>query len=177
MTEKAKEIQSLNEKKVKVLNEDEMKDIEKDIENYMKFKVPRNQKTSLNDPLNILTKEPKLIPFEKQMQKYKDKSDNNNSDKEIKLKKYDSGLEINYILDENNQLQIISINKESMTETLLQNLESSLVSNLELYIRKLFSKFNYSPVIKKVFGKKNNIFRTRRISHNVEILCGIKNIK
>ena len=131
MTEKAKEIKSSNEKKVKVLNEDEMKDIEKDIENYMKFKVPRNQKTSLNDPLYILTKEPKLIPFEKQMQKYKDKSDNNNSVKEIKLKKYDSGLEINYILDENNHLQIISINKESMTEKLLQNLDSSLVSNLE----------------------------------------------
>ena len=154
MTEKAKEIKPLNEKKVKVLNEDEMKDIEKNIENYMKFKVPRSQKTSLNDPLYILNKEPKIIPFEKQIEIYKDKPDNNNSDKEIKLKKYDSGLEINYILDKNNQLQIISINKESMKETLLKNLESSLVSNLELYIRKLFSKFNYSPVIKKVFGKK-----------------------
>ena len=154
MTEKAKEIKPLNEKKVKVLNEDEMKDIEKNIENYMKFKVPRSQKTSLNDPLYILNKEPKIIPFEKQIEIYKDKPDNNNSDKEIKPKKYDSGLEINYILDKNNQLQIISINKESMKETLLKNLESSLVSNLELYIRKLFSKFNYSPVIKKVFGKK-----------------------
>ena len=61
MTEKAKEIKPLNEKKVKVLNEDEMKDIEKDIENYMKFKVPRSQKTSLNDPLYILNKEPKII--------------------------------------------------------------------------------------------------------------------
>ena len=59
MTEKGKEIKSSNENKAKVLNENEMKDIEKDIENYMKFKVPRNQKTSLIDPLDILTKEPK----------------------------------------------------------------------------------------------------------------------
>ena len=154
MTEKGKEIKSSNENKAKVLNENEMKDIEKDIENYMKFKVPRNQKTSLIDPLDILTKEPKLIPFEKQLQKYKDISSNNNTDKETKLKKYDSGLELNYILDQNNQLQIISINKESMTKQLLQNLELSLASNLELYIRKLFCKMNYSPVIKKIFGKK-----------------------
>jgi len=92
MTEKGKEIKSSSENKAKVLNEDEMKDIEKDIENYMKFKVPRNQKTSLIDPLDILIKEPKLIPFEKQLQKYKNASGNNNSYKKIKIKKYNSGL-------------------------------------------------------------------------------------
>ena len=154
MTEKGKEIKSSNENKAKVLNENEMKDIEKDIENYVKFKVPRNQKTSLIDPLDILTKEPKLIPFEKQLQKYKDISSNNISDKETKIMKYDSGLEINYILDQNNQLQIISINKDSMEEKIIQNLESALDSNLELYIKKLFCKLNYSPIIKKIFGKK-----------------------
>jgi len=153
MTEKEKEIKS-NDNKDKILNENEIKEIEKDIENYMQFKVARNPKTSLIDPLDILTKEPKLIPIEKQIKKYQHKSDDNNSDKEIKIKKYDSGFEINYILDKNNQLQIILINKESMEEKIMQNLESSLDSNLELYIKKLFCKLNYSPIIKKIFGKK-----------------------
>ena len=36
----------------------------------------------------------------------------------------------------------------------MQNLESSLDSNLDLYIKKLFCKLNYSPIIKKIFGKK-----------------------
>ena len=130
-----KEIKS-RDNKDKILNENEIKKLEKDIENYMRFKVTRNQKTSLIDPLNLLIKEPKLIPIENQ------------------IKKYDSGFEINYILDKYNQLQIISINKESMDEKIMQNLESSLDSNLELYIKKLFCKLNYSPIIKKIFGKK-----------------------
>ena len=153
MTEKEKEIKS-SDTKDKILNENEIKEIEKDIENYMRFKVARNQKTSLIDPLDILIKEPKLIPIEKQIKKYQHKLDDNNSDKEIKIKKYDSGFEINYILDKYNQLQIISINKESIEEKIMQNLESSLDSNLELYIKKLFCKLNYSPIIKKIFGKK-----------------------
>ena len=153
MTEKEKEIKSSGNKG-KNLNENEIKELEKDIENYMRFKVTRNQKTSLVDPLDILTKEPKLIPIEKQIKKYKDKLDENNLDKEIKIKKYDSGFEINYILDKNNQLQIISINKESTQEKIIQNLESFLEPNLELYIKKLFCKLNYSPIIKKIFGKK-----------------------
>ena len=37
----------------------------------MRFKVVRNQKTSLIDPLDILTKEPKLVPIEKQIKKIK----------------------------------------------------------------------------------------------------------
>ena len=153
MKEKEKEIKS-SDNKDKILDENDFKKLEKDIENYMRFKVTRNQKTSLNDPLNILTKEPKLIPIEKQIKKYKDNLDKNNSNKKIKLKRYDSGFEINYILDKNNQLQIISINKDSMEEKIIQNLESALDSNLELYIKKLFCKLNYSPIIKKIFGKK-----------------------
>ena len=153
MTEKEKEIKS-SDKEDKILNENEIKKLEKDIENYMRFKVVRNQKTSLIDPLDILTKEPKLVPIEKQIKKYKDKLNKNNSDKEIKLKRYDSGFEINYILDKNNQLQIISVNKESVEEKIIQNIESTFDSNLDLYIKKLFCKFNYSPIIKKIFGKK-----------------------
>ena len=132
MTEKEKKIEDKKNKESKIMNENEIEDLEKDIENYMKFKVARNQKTSLIDPLDILKKEPKLIPIEKQIKKYHDKSnDGNNSIKNIKLKKYNSGLEINYFLDKNNQMEIVSINKESIETKILQNLETSLDSNLD----------------------------------------------
>ena len=157
MTEEKKEVQSKKENEVKIMNEYEIKDLEKDIENYMSFKVPRNQKTSLVDPLDILAKEPNLIPIEKQLEKYKDKPKDNNSikeEKEIKEKKYNSGLQIKYYLDKNGQMEIISIDEKSIDQKMLQNLESSLDFDLELYIKKLYSKMNYSPIIKKVFGKK-----------------------
>ena len=154
MTEKEKEIKDKKDNESKIMNENEIEELEKDIENYMKFKVVRNQKTSLIDPLDILKKEPKLIPIEKQIKKCHDKFNDNNSIKNIKSKKYDSGLEINYFLDKDNQMEIVSINKESIGEKILQNLETSLDSNLDLYIKKLYSKFNYSPIIKKIFGKK-----------------------
>ena len=110
MNEDQKEIPNLDDNKSKVLNTNEIKELEKDIENYMKFKVARNQKTSLVDPLDILVKEPSLIPIEKQLEKYKDKSGNKDSTKEIKVKKYNSGFEINYFLDKNGELEISSIN-------------------------------------------------------------------
>ena len=160
MTEEEKEVPNKKEHEVKVLDDFEIKDIEKEIENYMTFKVVRNQKTSLNDPLDILVKEPKLIPLEKQLEKYKDKPKDNNSIKEekevkkIKEKKYNSGLQIKYCLDKNGQMEIISIDEKSMDEKMITNLESSLDSDLELYIKKLYSKMNYSPIIKKIFGKK-----------------------
>ena len=157
MTEEKKEVQSKKENEVKIMDENEIKDLEKDIENYMTFKVPRNQKTSLLDPLDILVKEPKLIPIENQIEIYKDKLKDNKymkKEKEIKEKKYNSGLQIKYCLDKNGQMEIISIDEKSMDEKLLQNLESSFDFDLELYIKKLYSKMNYSPIIKKVFGKK-----------------------
>ena len=126
MLEKEKEIKSIDNKD-KILNENDIKKLEKDIENHMRFKVTRNKKTFLIDPLNILIKMSKLIPIKKQIKKYKGKLDKNKSGKAIKLKKYNSDSEINYILYQKNQLQII--NKESMKEKILQNLESSLDSN------------------------------------------------
>ena len=152
MSEKQEEIKNQKKMNEKPMTEFELKDLEKTVENYMKFKVAKNQKTSLIDPLDILTKEPTLIPIEKQIEKYKIKSENINAIK--KTKKYESGFEIKYTLDKYNQMEIISLNESSIDENILHNLESSLDSNLELYIRKLFSKFNYSPIIKKVFGKK-----------------------
>ena len=150
MTEEKNEKQN----KKKVLDENQLKDLEKDVENFMNFKVARNQKTSLLDPLEILKKEPTLVPIEKQIEKYKSNSDSNFQQKETKVKKYNSGLEINYFLDKNGLMEISSINKGSMDDKIMKNLESSLDSNLELYIRKLFCKLNYSPIIKKIFGKK-----------------------
>ena len=150
MTEEKNEKQN----KKKVLDENQLKDLEKDVENFMNFKVARNQKTSLLDPLEILKKEPTLVPIEKQIEKYKSNSDSNLQQKETKVKKYNSGLEINYFLDKNGLMEISSINKGSMDDKIMKNLESSLDSNLELYIRKLFCKLNYSPIIKKIFGKK-----------------------
>ena len=154
MIEGEKETKKAKNDKGKIMDENEIQDLEKDIENHMKFKVPKNQKTSLFDPLDILIKEPKLIPIEKQIEKYKNKTKDDDSKKEILSKKYIPGLEITYFLDKNNQMEICSINKESLDKKLLKDLESSLDSNLDLYIRKLFSKFNYSPIIKKFFGKK-----------------------
>ena len=54
-----------NEKsdKKNVLDENQLNELEKDVENFMHFKVVRNQKTSLLDPLDILTKEPTLVPI------------------------------------------------------------------------------------------------------------------
>ena len=95
-----------NEKsdKKNVLDENQLNELEKDVENFMHFKVVRNQKTSLLDPLDILTKEPTLVPIKKQIEKYKNKHDPNISKKETKIKKYNSGLEINYFLDNNEQM-------------------------------------------------------------------------
>ena len=154
MNEDQKEIPNLDDNKSKVLNTNEIKELEKDIENYMKFKVARNQKTSLVDPLDILVKEPSLIPIEKQLEKYKDKSGNKDSKKEIKVKKYNSGFEINYFLDKNGEMEISSINENSIDSKTIEKFENSLESNLGFYITKLYSKMNYSPIIKKIFGKK-----------------------
>ena len=154
MTEEPKIIASHKKPEKKGLDEDDLKEIEKDVQNYMKFKVPRNQKTSLKDPLDILIKEPTLIPIEKILKKYEINSKENNTTTEIKQKKYDSGIEINYTLDENHLMNIVSINKNSLNEEVLINLESSLDSNLDLYIKNLYSKMNYSPIIKRIFGKK-----------------------
>ena len=155
--EEKKEVQSKKENEIKIMNDYEITDLEKDIENYMKFKVPRNQKTSLIDPLDILVKEPNLIPIEKQLEKYKDEPKDTNSikeEKEIKEKKYNSGLQIKYCLDKNGQMEIISIDEKSINDKMLKDLESSIDFDLELYIKKLFCKMNYSPIIKRVFGKK-----------------------
>ena len=154
MNEDQKEIPNLDDNKSKVLNTNEIKELEKDIENYMKFKVARNQKTSLVDPLDILVKEPSLIPIEKQLEKYKDKSGNKDWTKEIKVKKYNSGFEINYFLDKNGEMEISSINENSIDSKTIEKFENSLESNLGFYITKLYSKMNYSPIIKKIFGKK-----------------------
>ena len=145
-----------NEKsdKKNVLDENQLNELEKDVENFMHFKVVRNQKTSLLDPLDILTKEPTLVPIKKQIEKYNNKHDSNISKKETKIKKYNSGLEINYFLDNNEQMELSSINKDSIDNKLMESLESSLDLNLELYIKKLYCKLNYSPIIKKIFGKK-----------------------
>ena len=146
-----------NEKKKqnpsKILNENQLKELEKDVENIMNFKVVRNQKTSLLDPLDILTKEPTLIPIEKQIAKNKNKDYKNSSKTEIKIKQYNIGLEINYFIDKNGLMEICSINNDSMEDKILQNLESTYDSKLDLYIRKLFCKLNYSPIIKKIFEK------------------------
>ena len=159
MSENQKELKTEKKPEEKPMTEYELKDLEKTVQNYMKFKVAKNQKTSLIDPLDILTKEPTLIPIEKQIEKYKinskkKKNKEDNTIKEIKTKKYNTGFELQYTLDKNNQMEIVSINESSLDKSILQNLESSLDSNLELYIRKIFSKYNYSPIVKKVFGKK-----------------------
>ena len=154
MTEKEKEIPSASKKNEKIMDKFAYRELEKLVENHMKFQVPRNQKTSLIDPLDILKKEPSVIPIEKQIEKYKAKSDNNNTIKEIKVKKYDSGLEINYTLDKYGQMEIVSLDEKSIDDKTLPNLESSLEENLEFYIKKIYSKFNYSPIIRKTFGRK-----------------------
>ena len=112
--EKEKEIH-MTKNNEKSMDKFSYRDLEKQIENHMKFQVPKSQKTSLIDPLDILKKETSVIPIEKQLEKYKNKSKNNNKIKEIKeikLKKYDSGLEINYTLDKYGQMEIISINEK-----------------------------------------------------------------
>ena len=76
MLEKEKEIKSIDNKD-KILNENDIKKLEKDIENHMRFKVTRNKKTFLIDPLNILIKMSELIPIKKQIKKYKGKLDKN----------------------------------------------------------------------------------------------------
>ena len=154
MAEENKENKNSKNKEIKAMTDFEMKDLEKSVENYMRFKVVKNQKTSLVDPLDILIKEPSLIPIEKQIEKYKSNEKDKNIIEEIKTKKYPSGFEINYILDKNGQIEIKSINKDSIDENLLKNLENDLDSNLDFYIRKIYSKFNYSSIIKRVFGTK-----------------------
>ena len=152
--EKEKEIQDITKRNDKKMTKFEYRDLEKQVENHMKFHVPKSQKTSLVDPLDILKKEPSVIPIEKQIEKYKTKSKDNNTINEIKIKKYDSGLEINYTLDKYGQVEIISINEESVDDKSFKNLESDFQENLDFYIKKIYSKFNYSPIIKKFFGKK-----------------------
>ena len=152
--EKEKEIQDITKRNNKKMAKFEYRDLEKQVENHMKFNVPKSQKTSLVDPLDILKKEPSVIPIEKQIEKYKTKSKDNNTINEIKIKKYDSGLEINYTLDKYGQAEIISINEESVDDKSFKNLESDFQENLDFYIKKIYSKFNYSPIIKKFFGKK-----------------------
>ena len=134
--EKEKEIQDITKRNNKKMAKFEYRDLEKQVENHMKFNVPKSQKTSLVDPLNILKKEPSVIPIEKQIEKYKTKSKNNNSIKEIKTKKYDSGLEINYTLDKYGQMEIISINEKSINDKTLPKLESDFEENLDFYIKK-----------------------------------------
>ena len=152
--EKEKEIQNTTKNNEKSMDKFSYRDLEKQVENHMKFQVPKSQKTSLIDPLDILKKETSVIPIEKQLEKYKNKSKNNNKIKEIKLKKYDSGLEINYTLDKYGQMEIISINEKSIDDKTLPKLESDFEENLDFYIKKIYSKFNYSPIIKKTFGAK-----------------------
>ena len=152
--EKEKEIQDTTKKNEKTMEKFDYRDLEKQVENHMKFHVPKSQKTSLVDPLDILKKEPSVIPIEKQIEKYNTKSKNNNTIKEIKAKKYDSGLEINYTLDKYGQIEITSINEKSIDDKTFTNLESDFQENLDFYIKKIYSKFNYSPIIKKIFGKK-----------------------
>ena len=150
------EIKEINE-----INEEDIKDLEKDVQNYMKFKVVRNQKTSLKDPLDILIKEPTLIPIQKILEQYES---NPNINQEIKQKKYNSGLALNNYLGENDEMVSSSIDKDSINEELLKKLESSLDSDLDLYIKKLYCKFNYSPIIKKIFGKKINFAQLEKLA-------------
>ena len=133
--EKEKEIQDITKRNNKKMAKFEYRDLEKQVENHMKFNVPKSQKTSLVDPLDILKKEPSVIPIEKQIEKYKTKSKNNNTINEIKIKKYDSGLEINYTLDKYGQVEIISINEESIDDKSFKNLESDFQGNLDFYIK------------------------------------------
>ena len=56
MAEKEKEIQSTTKTNEKQMDKFEYRDLEKQIENHMKFHVPKSQKTSLIDPLDILKK-------------------------------------------------------------------------------------------------------------------------
>ena len=154
MAEENKDNKNSKNKEKKHMTDFEMKDLEKSVENYMRFKVVKSQKTSLHDPLDILIKEPSVIPIEKQIEKYKNNEKDKNIIGETKTKKYPSGIEINYTLDKNGQMEIISLNKDSIAENLLKNLENELDFNLEFYIKKIYSKFNFSPLIKRIFGTK-----------------------
>ena len=118
------------------------------------FKVVRNQKTSIVDPLDILKKEPTIIPIERQLEKHLKKSENNINEQKIKEKKYNCGLEISYVEDVDKEIEIISMKNNSLNQKILKNLESSIDLNLELYLKKLFCKFNYSPLIKKYLEQK-----------------------
>ena len=51
-------------------------------------------------------------------------------------------------------MEIVSINEKTLDDKTLPNLESSLDKNLEFFIKKIYSKFNYSPIIRKTFGRK-----------------------
>ena len=51
-------------------------------------------------------------------------------------------------------MEIISINEKSIDDKTIPKLESDFQENLDFYIKKIFSKFNYSPIIKKIFGAK-----------------------
>ena len=128
------------------------------------FKVVRNQKTSIVDPLDILKKEPTIIPIERQLEKHSKKSENNINEQKIKEKKYNCGLEISYIEDVDKEIEIISMKKNSLNQKILKNLESSIDLNLELYLKKLFCKFNYSPLIKKIFGTKITFLELEELS-------------
>ena len=130
------------------------------------FKVARNQKTSLVDPLNILKKEPTVIPIERQLEKHANRAQNKTKaeDQKIKEKKYNCGLEIKYTEDSDKEIEIISLKKNSLNQKVLKNLEASIDSNLKLYLKKLYCKFNYSPLIKKIFGAKITFFKLEELS-------------
>ena len=42
----------------------------------------------------------------------------------------------------------------------LPKLESDFKENLNFYIKKIYSKFNYSPIIKKIFGAKKKALKS-----------------
>ena len=166
------QIKVTTEKYVVVPKEEEP---EKDEENRPKteekktklfFKVVRNQKTSLIDPLNILKKEPTVVPIERQLEKHSNRAKNKTKaeDQKIKEKKYNCGLEIKYTEDSDKEIEIISLKKNSLNQKVLKNLEASIDSNLKLYLKKLYCKFNYSPLIKKIFGAKITFFELEELS-------------
>ena len=156
---KEKQIQKETEN---ITGEVESQDEEEDIK--ISYKVPKNLKTSLIDPLDILKKEPTIIPIEKQLEKHLKKTENIPSEKEIHQKKYNSGLVITYTEDSDKEMEIVSIKKNSVNQKILKDLEISLDSSLELYIKKVFCKFNYSPIIKRIFGPKTTFLELEELS-------------
>ena len=67
-------------------------------------------------------------------------------------------MDISYTEDSNEEMEIISFKKNSLNQNVLKNLEVSIDSNLQIYLKKLYCKFNYSPLVKKAFGAKISFF-------------------